>query len=108
MSLTPPPRALVAALSPLHRAFVGRIVAAAEGFPGATGTSWFRTVGKNRLVGGAPRSQHLLGLGVDVVLPPGQAAAFANEIRDRGLVAIVTPTHVHIQAFEAGTLSALF
>lgn len=33
-------------------------------------TSWFRTEARNALVGGLPKSMHLKGLAIDIVLDP--------------------------------------
>lgn len=63
-------------------------------------TSWWRDSRTNRRVGGSADSQHLIGLGLDLVSP--QPEALAAAARTRGLVAVVYPTHVHIQAWPAG------
>jgi len=74
--------------------------------PSARVTSWYRTPEHNADVGGAPRSQHLLGLGIDVVVPEADRARALQVARFLGLVAIDEGNHIHIQRYEAGTLPA--
>lgn len=67
-------------------------------------TSWWRDPQHNADVGGHPRSQHLWGLAVDLT-----GDAFALEwlvwrAQSCGLVAILEPSHVHVQAYPATTL----
>lgn len=63
-------------------------------FPGSV-TSWYRTPKRNKLVGGAIDSKHLLGLAVDVIfdneLPP------AKFLRRLGLRSLVEQDHIHIE-----------
>lgn len=87
-------------------ALPSRFAAAVEVLLAASGgyvSSGFRTRHRNRIVGGALRSQHTLGLAVDLV-----------DVRDRerldaaaralGLRAIGEPRHVHVQALDAAAL----
>lgn len=71
-------------------------------------TSWWRSVERNREVGGALYSQHLVGLALDVVPLPG---ATFREVRAEaiaaGLYAVVEPDHVHLQAWPAGRLESI-
>jgi hypothetical protein len=64
-------------------------------------TSWWRTVERNRAVGGVIRSAHLAGLAVDVVYdgaPPGPEAD--RMLSDLGLVRIHEGDHDHIQPLD--------
>lgn len=105
MAYTVPPFWLVAT-APMQR-FIGRVneLRAAAGTPAMH--SWFRTLYVNRINGGAPDSQHLLGFAVDLARKnvPAQLAA----ARRLGLIAVDEPAknHVHVQAYPAGTLTAL-
>ncbi len=71
-------------------------------------TSWFRSPGENRAVGGDPDSQHLFGLALDVV--PGKKSIqlaiheAAGRFEEAGFVVVPAPTHLHIQTFPAGVL----
>lgn len=69
-------------------------------------SSWWRTRAHNAEVGGAPNSQHLLGTAVDLVPADGDMeglAAFARTLPGVGFV-LNEGTHVHVQAYPAGTL----
>ena len=66
-------------------------------------TSYWRDPGTNRLVGGHPDSQHLVGLGLDLQYADRSAAlADVSRFASLGLVAVDEGTHVHIQAWPAG------
>lgn len=70
-------------------------------------SSYWRDPARNRAVGGSPDSQHLLGLGVDLVFPsPEQARRGASAVRSRGLIAVHEGDHVHVQAWPAGVARA--
>ena len=71
----------------------------------ATVTSWARSPTQNLSVGGAQRSQHLLGLAFDAVAQnPDQLAAL---LWRAGFTVTTYPTHLHAQAFPAGTVDWL-
>jgi len=83
---------------------LGGVVAVAVGvlllgmtIPGATVTSWFRSVGRNAEVGGAAKSAHLWGMAVDLI-PPTQAVLDAAKARFP--VVIFEGTHVHAGLFR--------
>ena len=68
-------------------------------------TSWWRSVDRNRLVGGNQYSQHLVGLAADAVVrdEPG----FVKCLAGHGLLGLAEGDHVHWQYWSAGTLRAL-
>jgi len=100
--LAAPPIEILRALSPLHRQFIDRLLAAVALERDARATSWWRDRVLNADVGGHPQSQHLLGFAVDVAV--AQPAAFVAEARAQGLVALDEGTHVHVQAFDRGSI----
>ncbi|MHC4607351.1 MAG: D-Ala-D-Ala carboxypeptidase family metallohydrolase [Planctomycetota bacterium] len=67
-------------------------------------TSWYRDPEKNAAVGGHPRSLHLSGLALDLVLPTRDVAGFVAMARAAGLIAVAEPDHVHVQALSARQL----
>lgn len=74
-------------------------------------TSWWRSAGHNKAVGGSPRSQHLAGLAIDVASP--RPHAMVSEARALGLSAIYHSVeggrwHVHIQRYPAGFLRSYY
>lgn len=77
-------------------------------------TSWWRSPQENARVGGDPRSQHLLGLALDIVPADTTLSSLASALRAYASDALGTPfvvvlesDHVHVQRFPAGALSAL-
>ena len=81
------------------REFVARVGRAS--WPGDTvATSWYRSPQRNSLVRGATFSQHLAGLGLDVVTNDLRGAVAAA--RSVGLVAVNEGDHVHIQLLPPG------
>lgn len=102
MPLLPPPQSLIRELTPLLRSFLLRL--ADTPIDRSTRvTSWYRSPLQNLEVGGAPESQHLAGLAIDVVnLPPGALRVLANA----GLVVVPFASHVHVQLGPAGFLRA--
>ena len=83
--------------------FISRASYAGDGDPGRWSSFW-RTVGHNRAVGGDRWSQHLVGLAAD---HSPASSAFRDRARRAGLIAVEYPTHDHIQAWEKGTLERL-
>jgi len=104
--LIPPPDLLASAWFPWILNFYWRVAGVFFQFPGRVGvSSWFRTPEKNRIEGGAPESQHLFGLAMDLsgpgaLLPDVVAVARANH-----LIAVQERGHVHVQMFPAGALA---
>lgn len=79
---------------------------ALDGIDG-TVTSWFRSLADNLRVGGVVESQHRWGCAMDlVVADPGQRALAVQRLKAEGFFVVVEATHVHFQAFPAGTLGA--
>lgn len=70
-------------------------------------TSWWRTVARNKQVGGLANSLHLEGLAVDCVLLPGRSGEeFLRVAKILGLYGRVEKDHIHIQARPRGVPSA--
>lgn len=76
-------------------------------------TSWWRSPSENRRVSGAPDSQHLVGLALD--LQPGRPRVAlsldesADRFRQAGFIAVsavrkVGESHLHVQTFPPGLL----
>lgn len=62
-------------------------------------TSWWRSPADNQSVGGAPDSQHLFALGVDLV---GDNQQILADARALGLIAVDSGRHVHVQGWPKG------
>lgn len=109
MSCRVPPRELLDAL-PQIGDFASRLIGAWDqvGRPSVTCSSWYRNPQQNRLAGGAPRSQHQLGLGVDIVGDGRALRQMEHATRVWGLVPVMEPGHLHVQAFTAGSLDFLW
>ena len=61
-------------------------------------TSWFRSAKRNAQVGGHPKSKHLVGLGLDIVLDdPKDKPKMVETLRAIGLSALDEGDHLHIQ-----------
>jgi len=73
-------------------------------------TSWWRSSVDNRRVGGHPDSQHRLGLALDLIGEEEELLELLLDVRQVGMVAVLEPTHLHIQLLPAGVarLSGLF
>lgn len=83
----------------IYQEFWGALVGALQGQRVGV-TSYWRDPAVNARVGGQPDSQHLIGLGIDLVTDNINEAASA--MRARGLVVVPYPTHLHVQAWPAG------
>lgn len=110
MSLERPPtnlaRAVESRLPGAYNAFYARVTSANSGLP-VQATSWWRSTAKNKSVGGARDSQHLLALGLDLVYPNAAVRALGKErMQKLGLVVIDEGDHVHTQLYNAGVLWA--
>lgn len=91
----------------LQRAFpliIRFLVALGQARPGPSirVTSWYRDPEENIRVGGAPDSQHLLALAVDVVGEEGDLIQFEANVRSLGLITVRYATHLHVQLLHAG------
>lgn len=113
----PPPRRIVAFFEGIIPGFWGRWLSAAiwalREIDGDVGgdtiiTSWWRSPGENRRVGGNPDSQHLFGLALDVV--PGKpsfklaVSEASSRFMEAGFVTVPAERHLHIQTYPAGVL----
>lgn len=80
---------------------VHRVVRAWQlaGSPPVQISSWVRTSTQNAAVGGAPFSQHLLGLALDFVGPYDR---FADQLEAQGLTVVREGDHLHVQRLPAG------
>jgi hypothetical protein len=85
-----------------YRDLIERVVWAIEPIDDLAITSWFRDEASNRSAGGHPFSQHRLAFAFDFVTE--RKGELATRCRRAGLVAVVEGSHVHVQAFTAGTL----
>ena len=65
-------------------------------------TSWYRDPARNASVGGAAKSQHLIGLAIDLAGPSHGKAALAAELQAEGFTVIDEGDHLHVQTFPAG------
>lgn len=77
--------------------FVERADRLLTAWPEARLTSWWRSPAHNARVGGHPRSRHLRGTAVDVVLSAGFRRAFIEDAEWVGLRALDEGDHVHVQ-----------
>lgn len=108
MSLTAPPAQLVNAFPDFYRWLLPRLNLIARSFPNAQATSWYRSPARNLEVGGAVRSQHLLGWAADFQGPRDEAARMVELGRGLGLVGIDEGDHVHFQMYPAGVVPPWF
>lgn len=111
-----PPAAIYVPLRRWVDEFAGKVRAGVTAYQRETGngvspTSWWRSSAHNASVGGAPGSQHQLGLAIDLVpIAPDQAAQRVllwRALSRAGLVAIVESDHVHAQNASAGIWDAV-
>jgi len=109
MPLTFPPRSFLAAWPGLYSWLVPRLISLERQFPEARATSWYRSPVRNFEVGGAPRSQHLLGWAADFSrMDAGGRDTFVRAARSIGLVAVDETDHVHVQTFPRGVVPDQF
>ena len=93
--------------APLVQIFAGRLQRAfqAAGSPSSlVFTSGLRTTSENAAVGGDVNSQHLLGLAADFDGPQRELERFETAARAQGLIAVMEPTHLHLQLFPRGVV----
>jgi len=105
-----PPHTLVQAVDRaipgIWPAFLNRVITGVNEANVRVGvSSWYRDRFSNARAGGSRQSQHLVGLGIDLVTD--NVVALENALDAQGLVAINEGTHVHVQAFPAGAIGAL-
>lgn len=112
--VTAPPYVIVSAVEArapgIYRAVVDRFNEAGAVVSEGQVESWYRGADWNAEVGGAPDSQHLLGLAIDTShATAASAKLLAERLRARGFVVVekrsaATGRHlVHAQAWPAGT-----
>ena len=101
-----PPPDLLYRYWPLYQDAYWRFATLDRMFP-ARLTSLYRDPETNRSVGGAPRSQHLLGLAGDWVVPEQYRDQFMGVARFLGCYPVDEGSHIHVQRYEAGTLPAM-
>jgi hypothetical protein len=85
-----------------YRDFLDRLVWAIDPIGDAIVTSWFRDEVSNRAAGGHPFSQHRLAFAMDFVTE--RKSELATRCRRAGLIPVVEGSHIHVQAFPAGTV----
>ena len=103
MARVPPRELLASAWRPIIFEFIRRVARSLQ--PGQQITSWYRDPLTNQREGGAPTSQHLFGLAIDIV-GPGQQLTQAIA-RDAQLIAVQEFDHLHIQFLPAGVLERI-
>jgi len=114
VSVQPPPAWINAAIERRMgrqynvAAFAGALGWALRGVRDYRVTSWYRTPQHNLAVGGSSRSQHLLGMAADFVFPSAYAAQAISALRAQGFTVIDEGDHIHVQAWPAGQLDAVF
>lgn len=88
----------------VYGAFFSRLLR--SGLPSDTRvTSWWRNPTRNAEVGGAPTSQHLLGLALDLI--SNRPDEIVRAVRRSGLIVVPESDHVHVQAWPAGIASRI-
>jgi len=106
VALEAPPPSLVSAVERvipgIYRAFLVRLFTGIRDSHGEVqASSWWRSAADNLRVGGNARSQHLLGLAVDLeAVEPG---LLLMELNAQGLTVIDEGDHLHVQTFPSGT-----
>lgn len=105
MSVRIPPPEVIRAAFPQLVDFLTRLQGIRVG-PSIRLTSWYRDAVTNRRAGGAPDSQHRLGLALDLVGEEFQLGQLLVDIRAVGLVGVRETSHVHVQLLPAGVARA--
>lgn len=107
MTVEAPPDPIIRVFLPELREFLDRVERTWLASPFQT-TSWWRSVDRNRAVGGERFSQHLVGLGLDAVPTNGTTTEDLQLAAQRaGLRAFPASRHVHLQLWPAGQLEQL-
>jgi hypothetical protein len=104
--ITGPPYELMYRFWPIYEDAFWRFRTLVQANPQARVTSWYRDPARNAEVGGAPRSQHLLALALDLAVPSDAQERLVQTARWLSLFPIVERGHVHVQRYEAGLLPA--
>jgi len=74
---------------------------------GGTVTSGIRSKDRNHMVGGSPRSKHLMGIAADVVLDDMALIyrdGFVHAAKKVGLSALDEADHIHLQGLPPGVV----
>lgn len=99
----PPPTSIVWTVERwapgIYQAFWSAMIGALQSMPVGV-TSYWRDPAANAAVGGLSDSQHLIGLGIDLI--PAEMDEAARRLTSRGLIVVPYPTHLHVQAWPAG------
>lgn len=108
MAVLPPPVLVWQRVESRVPGVYNRFLRAVHSTGAIAATSWYRDPVRNRVVGGASQSQHLLGLAADLIPRPGVGMhQLAEAARAAGLVAVPYDRHVHVQAWTRGTARQL-
>lgn len=112
MPVEAPPVAIIRAVDRvfpgLLRDAVSDIRGALALFPGTQVSSWYRTPQRNREVGGAGASQHLIGFAFDLVPPRPVWSSVATWLRQARWTVIDEGDHLHAQVFKADARAIAF
>lgn len=102
MSVRFPPESVVQVAFPYIVEFLRRLGRIPVG-PSLVATSWYRDHAANVRAKGAPDSQHLLAIALDVDGDELELARFRRDAGVVGLVAVDSGSHTHVQLLPAGT-----
>ena len=83
----------------LHERFLSAVLALCIAFRFSV-TSWIRTPKRNVEVGGSMRSNHLMGLAVDIVIESPDIDGFILFAKRLGLKVIKERDHYHLELDE--------